>query len=166
MPLPRIALGGGCHWCTEGVFATLRGVVRVEQGWVSAPPPDAEFSEAVIVHYDPEQVSLKALLAVHLHTHSATSDHALRTRYRSAVYVFAAADRMICQAILDKLAVDFDRPLLTRVLDFVDFRPSLPEHQNYYYSDPERPFCQTYIKPKLDLLVERFPGLLARRGTE
>jgi peptide-methionine (S)-S-oxide reductase len=161
--MQRIALGGGCHWCTEGVFASLRGVRRVEQGWISAPAPADRFSEAVIVHFDPAVITLATLLAVHVHTHAATSDHALRSRYRSAVYVFDPAQRPVCRDILRGVGSDFERPLLTRVLDFVAFRPSLPEHQNYYYTDPERPFCQTYIKPKLELLAARFPGLLARR---
>jgi len=30
----RIGFGGGCHWCTEAVFAALRGIIRVEQGFI------------------------------------------------------------------------------------------------------------------------------------
>jgi peptide methionine sulfoxide reductase MsrA len=28
----KIGLGGGCHWCTEGVFESLIGVTKVNQG--------------------------------------------------------------------------------------------------------------------------------------
>ncbi len=31
----KIALGGGCHWCTEAVFQSLKGVKLVEQGYVA-----------------------------------------------------------------------------------------------------------------------------------
>ena len=27
----KIAVGGGCHWCTEAVFQALKGVEKVEQ---------------------------------------------------------------------------------------------------------------------------------------
>jgi peptide-methionine (S)-S-oxide reductase len=32
----KIALGGGCHWCTEAVFQSLKGVQKVEQGYVAS----------------------------------------------------------------------------------------------------------------------------------
>ena len=161
--LARIALGGGCHWCTEGVFVSLRGVARVEQGWVSARPPHDAFSEAVIVHYDPAEVSAADLIAVHLETHAATKAHPLRHKYRSAVYAFSPADRARFAGILDDLAADFDEPLVTRVYDFVAFRLSLPEHRDYYRTDPERPFCRRFIAPKLARLrAER--GELLREG--
>ena len=158
--LQRIALGGGCHWCTEGVFVSLRGVARVEQGWVASAPPNDAFSEAVIVHYDPAIISAEDLIAVHLETHAATKAHGLRHRYRSAVYAFSTKDERQFSAILSNLAKDFTDPLVTRVFPFVDFKPSLPEHQDYYRTDPERPFCVRFIAPKLKALRERRPSLL------
>ena len=87
MIIDSIGLGGGCHWCTEAVFLNLKGVVRVEQGWISASGA-VEFSEAVLVHFNPEKISIKDLIAVHLHTHKSTSSHSMRSKYRSAVYTF------------------------------------------------------------------------------
>jgi peptide-methionine (S)-S-oxide reductase len=159
--LNKIALGGGCHWCTEGVFVSLRGVARVEQGWVSSTPPHDAFSEAVIVHYDPSLVSAEDLIGVHLETHAATKTHGLRHRYRSAVYAFSPEDGLLFNGILEQLAVDFDEPLVTGIYPFVGFKPSLPEHQDYYRTDPDRPFCQRFIAPKLAALKKSRPDLLA-----
>lgn len=156
----KIALGGGCHWCTEGVFVSLRGVERVEQGWVASTLPHDAFSEAVIVHYNPEIISPEDLIGVHLETHAATKVHGLRHRYRSAVYAFSPEDGLRFEAILAQLATDFPEPLITKVYPFADFRPSLPEHQDYYRTDPERPFCQRFIAPKLEALRQSRPNLL------
>jgi peptide-methionine (S)-S-oxide reductase len=145
--LQRIALGGGCHWCTEGVFVSLRGITRVEQGWVSSDPPNDAFSEAVIVHYDPTIISAEDLIAVHLETHAATKEHGLRHRYRSAVYAFSHEEERQFITILINLANEFSDPLVTKVYPFVDFKPSLPEHQEYYRTDPDRPFCVRCIGP-------------------
>ena len=58
----RIGFGGGCHWCTEAVFQSLRGISKVEQGWIRSTPPHEKFSEAVIVTYDPKVMSLETLI--------------------------------------------------------------------------------------------------------
>lgn len=146
----RLGLGGGCHWCTEAVFQRVRGVDQVEQGWIAAQPPDDAWSEAVRLRYLPSAVSLDALLRVHLHTHSSTSAHAMRLKYRSAVYTTSSQQAEAVTEALRRLQGEFDAPLVTRVLPMVAFRPSDARYRDYYKQRPERPFCQTYIRPKLD----------------
>lgn len=136
------------------MFQALSGVVEVAQGFVSSAPPDEAFSEAVIVTYDPALIDLDTLVEIHLRTHASASRHKLRGKYRSAVYVFD--DGRAAVGILNRLQADFEAPLVTRVLPHVAFKPSDARFQNYYASDPARPFCRTYIDPKLKLLRKRF----------
>lgn len=159
----KIALGGGCHWCTEGVFVSLIGVDKVEQGWVASTPPHDAFSEAVIVHYVPRIISAEDLITVHLETHASTKTHSLRHKYRSAVYSFSSEDQEAFTVVLNQLAEAFPEPVFTEVLPFVAFKASLPEHQDYYRTDPERPFCKRFITPKLNALRQRRPELLSPR---
>ncbi|MGC1204202.1 MAG: peptide-methionine (S)-S-oxide reductase [Flavobacteriaceae bacterium] len=86
--LTKIAFGGGCHWCTEAVFQSLLGVSKVEQGFVASTGQHNSFSEAVIVHFNVAKISLTTLIEIHLNTHKSTSNHSMRTKYRSAVYTF------------------------------------------------------------------------------
>jgi peptide-methionine (S)-S-oxide reductase len=151
-----IGLGGGCHWCTEAVFQGLRGAASVEQGFAAASEPDDAFAEAVRVRFDPAALPLDVLLEVHLRTHSSTSAHKLRGKYRSAVYVHDEDQAERARAALTRLAAGFDQPLVTRVLPFAAFRPSDARYRDYYATDPARPFCRTYIEPKLALLRRRF----------
>ena len=72
-----IGLGGGCHWCTEAVYASLLGIKSVKQGWISAIEPDNQFSEAVLIEFNEAEISLKTIIDIHLHTHSATSNHSI-----------------------------------------------------------------------------------------
>ncbi|NKB55863.1 MAG: peptide methionine sulfoxide reductase [Alphaproteobacteria bacterium] len=157
-PEDRIGLGGGCHWCTEAVFQTLRGVRHVAQGFIQSSPPHDSWSEAVIVRFDPHDIDLATLIEVHLRTHASTSAHKLRGKYRSAIYVFNDAQKIQAGNVLQDLQREFDAPLQTMVLCHKAFKPSDTRFQNYYATDPERPFCQTYIDPKLRLLRERFSG--------
>ena len=145
----RIGFGGGCHWCTEAVFQQLRGVALVEQGWASAQDAPERFSEAVVVHYHPHKISLEVLVRIHLLTHSCTSRHALRGKYRSAVYCFDNDQQQVASFALSAAQSDFDEPILTEVVSFAAFRHNQPKYLNYYASDLDRPFCKTYISPKL-----------------
>jgi len=52
----QIGLGGGCHWCTEGVFQSLVGIEEVKQGWIASVDDNSSFSESVLVTFDPAVV--------------------------------------------------------------------------------------------------------------
>lgn len=158
--LDRVGLGGGCHWCTEAVFQALRGVVEVAQGFVCAPRPHDNWSEAVIVSFDPEVIDLRTLIEVHLRTHASTSRHKMRGKYRSAIYTLDAVQADLAETALDELQGDFAEPLVTRVLDHAGFKPSDERFQNYYTTDPDRPFCKTYIDPKLRLIRQHYSELI------
>lgn len=153
----KIGFGDGCHWCTEAVFQSLKGIERVEQGFISAP--DDAFSEAVVVAFDPDVVPIQRLVEVHVATHASRSDHSMRGKYRSAVYVFDEDQRAAAHAALAGIEKDTGARLVTRVLLHCGFRASDTRFHDYYYTDRGRPFCQTYIDPKLARLRQGFAEL-------
>lgn len=154
--LIKIALGGGCHWCTEAVFQSLKGVEKVEQGYVSSIYENSSFSEAVIVYFNAEIISLKTLIEIHLHTHKSTSAHSMRTKYRSAIYVFSEEQAYKAKTILNEFQTKFDNQLITKVFPFSEFKASQEAIQNYYQKNPKKPFCERFINPKLKLLLDKF----------
>ena len=154
--LQQIALGGGCHWCTEAVFQALKGVVQVEQGYVSSTGVNTAFSEGVIVHFNAEVIPLATLIEIHVHTHKSTSAHSFRAKYRSAVYTFSPNQKTEAAAILQNLQPDFNHELITQVLPFAAFKASRKSLQEYYFSNPKKPFCERYIQPKIQLLLDTY----------
>ncbi|WP_239985844.1 MULTISPECIES: peptide-methionine (S)-S-oxide reductase [Arenibacter] len=144
----KIAFGGGCHWCTEAVYQSLKGVEMVEQGFVASKGEESSFSEAVIVHYDPKSIALEDLILIHLHTHKSTSNHSMRSKYRSAIYTFNPLDFETSKVALQIFNERFTKPLVTKVLPFGDFKLSDGAFQNYYFNNPQKPFCETHIAPK------------------
>ena len=163
MELTKIAFGGGCHWCTEAVFQTLIGVVLVEQGWVASTDKNDTFSEAVIVHFNTDKIDLKTLIEIHLLTHKSTSNHSMRTKYRSAVYYFTHQQKKEILNIIKELQIGFTAKIITKTLSFKKFKPNTEEFQNYYQSNPEKPFCKNYINPKLKFLLQRFSKNIDKR---
>lgn len=154
--LQKIGFGGSCHWCTEAIFLSVKGVTGVEQGWISSLEAPTRFSEAVLVSFDAEIVSIKTLVTIHLHTHSSTSSHHMRDKYRSAVYTFGAAQQTFVASVIKSLQHEFANPIITEVLEFGTFKINKPEYLNYYYSAPEKPFCQNMVNPKLLKLLNQF----------
>jgi peptide-methionine (S)-S-oxide reductase len=152
----KIAFGGGCHWCTEAVYQSLKGVKVVEQGFVASKGEESYFSEAVIVHFDPMVIALEDLILIHLYTHKSTSDHSMRKKYRSAIYFFNPLDNERSILALRNFQEYFKKPLVTKVLPFGNFKISDSAFQNYYFNNLEKPFCETFIAPKLSLLLLKF----------
>jgi len=152
----KIGFGGSCHWCTEAIFLSLKGVSKVEQGWIAAEGENSGFSEAVVVTYDTETIPLRTLVAIHLYTHSCTSNHSMRSKYRSAVYTLDKEDAIIANASIKELQADYTAPIITKVLPFIDFKVNTQEFLNYYYSNPDKPFCENIVNPKLKMLIKQF----------
>ena len=157
--IQKIGVGGGCHWCTEAVFQVLKGVERVEQGYISTSIEPDQLYEGVIVHFNPGIIDLETLIRIHLQTHQSKKNHSLRSRYLSAVYTFTKEQFSEAENILDRLSrenIDF----ITEVFHFGKFRKSREQIRNYYRKDPQKPFCKRFIDPKLKIIQDDFVNYL------
>lgn len=154
--MEKIALGGGCHWCTEAVFQKIKGVHHVDQGFVSSYGDAKDFSEGVVIFFDPAITQLQTLIRVHLKTHSSTSNHTRRDKYRSAIYYYSEAQEQEANRILKDLSHEYPGDIITKVLPFRKFEPSVKKFHNYYINDPDKPFCRRYIEPKLEIIRKKF----------
>ena len=152
--MTKVGFGGSCHWCTEAIFQSLAGVTEVLQGWIAVEGDD--FSEAVLVSFDEQEIPLATLMEIHLATHSCTAEHSMRRKYRSAVYVHDKEQAKDARVILSELQKDYEQPIITQVLPLMEFKLNQPAYLNYFYSDPQKPFCENIVRPKLRLLLERF----------
>ena len=152
----RIGFGGGCHWCTEAVFQSLRGVTSVDQGFIKSRPPHDTYSEAALVSFDRNVIPLDVLVAVHLRTHASTSPHKMRGKYRSAVYTMSHDIALEVRTTLAALQSEFEDEIVTMVLPHDGFKPSQDRFQDYYRTNADRPFCKTYIDPKLAKIRQQF----------
>ena len=118
----KIGFGGGCHWCTEGVFESLLGVARVNQGWIASNGKNSDYSEAVEIYFDPTLISLSELIEIHLHTHASRSNHSMRHKYRSAIYVHDDSQFKQAADILNDLRAKFDEALITQIYPLKGFK--------------------------------------------
>lgn len=163
--LKKIALSGSCYWCMEAIFQSLKGVIHVNQGWIAekSPPTDIDsqdssppFYEAIMVKYDSGIIPTDVLIDIHIHSHSSTRTHSLRHRYPSAVYTQTHDERLVINELLQQKNAELNGQLLTQARIIGHFKPSQQSMQDYFYNNPEKPFCQNIISPKLKKLLSEF----------
>ena len=70
--------------------------------------------------------------------------------------MFNPEQKQAARECLTTLQKEFEQPIITRVLDYKPFEPSRIQIQDYYYSNPQKPFCINQITPKLQKLLEKF----------
>lgn len=171
-------LAGGCFWCLEAVFTELRGVERVESGYMGGHVKNPSYrevcegttghAEVVQVHFDPSQISYADLLNVFFTIHDPTQlnrqGNDVGTQYRSAIFHHDDNQRRAAESAIENLAKSdtWDAPIVTSVQPAGDFFPAGVDHADYYARNPNQPYCAFVIAPKVAKARRKFVEQLKR----
>lgn len=152
----EIALFGlGCFWGAERKFWQLAGVTVTAVGYAGGHTPNATYeevcsgrtghTEAVLVVFDPKQVSYETLLKTFWESHNPTQGmrqgNDVGTQYRSAIYYTSDGQRRTAQA--SKTAYDAAlkakglSPITTEIEPAPEFYFAEAHHQQYLAKNPE-----------------------------
>jgi len=174
--------GGGCFWCTEAIFGELRGVLSVMPGYAGGTIPNPNYgqvctgrtghAEAIRIEFDPAQISFSDLLTVFFATHDPTTlnrqGNDVGSQYRSAVFYVNDAQRDATLAFIAKLNASdpSGKPVVTEVIPLSPdkFYSAEDYHRNYFKNNPNQPYCQLIIEPKVEKLQKQFANLLKTHG--
>ncbi|HZO35366.1 MAG TPA: peptide-methionine (S)-S-oxide reductase MsrA [Solirubrobacteraceae bacterium] len=118
----QIVLGLGCFWGAERLFWQTPGVYTTAVGYAGGSTPNPTYeevcsgstghTEAVLVVFDPAQVSLEQVLRVFWEGHDPTQGmrqgNDVGTQYRSAIYTTSDAQR----AVVDASKAVYERELI------------------------------------------------------
>ena len=168
-------LAGGCFWCLEAPFQELAGVHEVTSGYagghVENPTYEAVCSgstghaEVVQIAYDPGVIDYADLLGVFFVLHDPTTEDRqgpdVGSQYRSAIFYHDDDQRATAEATVERLAADYDDPIVTEIEPLETFYPAEDYHQNYYANNPQRAYCQVQVRPKLQKVREQFSAQVA-----
>lgn len=166
----KITFGGGCFWCTEALFQHLKGVNKVESGYSGGEVDNPSYqdvcngttghAEVVEVTYNPDEISFEDLVRIHLTTHDPTTlnrQGADRgTQYRSIIFYRNEEEKELASKVVDEVQSVYQNKIVTELKKFEKFYPAETYHQDYYASDPDRPYCQVVIDPKLQKFKELY----------
>ncbi len=170
-------VAGGCFWCTEAVFARVKGVLKLEPGYIGGKLSDSAnyeavcrgdtgHAEAVRIEFDPAQLSYADLLHVFFATHDPTQlnrqGNDVGTQYRSAVFWCDEAQREVAAGVLKELEERrvFDAPVVTELTPAAAFHVAEAYHHDYFERNPGQAYCAYVIAPKVAHFRQRFSRLL------
>ena len=146
-PLERAIFAGGCFWGIEQAFEKLKGVEAAFSGYSggSVPYPTYEevctgrtgHAEAVLVLFDPRQVSYETLLNKFWDLHDPTTRNRqgpdVGSQYRSVIFVYGEAQRKAAECSRLALAESgrFHDPIVTEIVPAGWFFFAEEYHQRY-----------------------------------
>ena len=159
-------LGGGCFWCLEPVFEALQGVEKVEVGYAGGTVPNPTYkavctgttghAEVVQVVFYPGEISYRDLLTVFFSVHDPTTlnrqGNDVGSQYRSVIFTHNEAQEQTAQGLIQELSKEkvWEQPIVTEVVPYETFYVAEDYHQEYYANNPNQPYCQWVIAPKLE----------------
>ncbi|MDO4251289.1 MAG: peptide-methionine (S)-S-oxide reductase MsrA [Moraxella sp.] len=171
--MQSIVLGGGCFWCTEAVFLTLKGVLGVKSGYMGGSADTANYSdvctgdtghiEVIHVEFDDALIGLSDLLDVFFVIHDPTTlnrqGNDIGTQYASVIFYANDTQKQLAQNKINALiAQGID--VVTQLLPIQPFYTAEDYHQNFFANNPTQGYCNIAIPPKLEKLKTQFAHLL------
>ena len=165
-------LAGGCFWCLEAVYDEVKGVDSVESGYMGGRTPRPTYehvcsgasghAEVVQITFDPKVVSYKELLEVFFVIHDPTTlnrqGNDVGTQYRSAIFYHSPEQKRIVEQTIRELDAEkvFDAPIVTQVVPAEQFYAAENYHQEYFQRNPNQPYCQFVVAPKVAKFRRKF----------
>ncbi|MES0489098.1 MAG: peptide-methionine (S)-S-oxide reductase MsrA [Leptospirales bacterium] len=173
--LKKATLGGGCFWCLEAAYQKVRGVKKVVSGYAGGHTKNPEYqevcsgitghAEVIQIDYDENILSYEDLLAIFWKIHDPTQKDGqggdLGTQYRSVILYHKEDQKSAAEKSIAEHALNFARPIVTELNPLTIFYKAEKNHQNYYNTNPDQPYCSSVISPKLLKMEKNLGDFLA-----
>ena len=119
-------------------------------------------AEVVQIRFDPSELSYKELLQVFFTVHDPTTLNRqggdIGTSYRSAVFYHSDEQKQIAEETIAEFNAEgiYDNPIVTQVAAFDKFWPAEDYHQEYFANNPNQPYCNAVVAPKVAKFRQKF----------
>jgi len=171
----RVVLGGGCFWCIEAVYRSVKGVISAVSGYTGGKRANPSYenvcsgatghAEVVDIRYDAAIISLEDILDIFFEIHDPTTLNRQGadsgTQYRSVIYYEDKAMKKQIEDSINKHQTRFMGKIVTEVSPLGEVYPAESYHQNYYNLNSSQGYCQVVVAPKLQKFMKKFPDKLA-----
>ena len=144
----KAIVAAGCFWGVQAAFDRVKGVAATTVGYTGGRTKNPTYeqvcthttghAEAVLVEYDPKQVSYEQVLDAFWAMHDPTTKNRqgpdVGSQYRSAIFYRTPEQHTAAEAVKARLdrGGRFGRPIVTEVTSASTFYPAEEYHQKYF----------------------------------
>ncbi len=167
-------LGGGCFWCLEAVYLEVRGVTRVESGYMGGHELNPTYeqvcagstghAEVVRVEFDPEQIGYRDILEIFFTIHDPTTPNRqgndVGPQYRSVIFFNSAEQESTARHVIAEMANVWDAPIVTELKPAATWYRAEDYHQDYFNRHPLQGYCAFVVEPKVAKFRKTFGNRL------
>jgi peptide-methionine (S)-S-oxide reductase len=169
-------LAAGCFWCVEAVFDDLKGVEDVVSGYSGGHTENPTYrqvcdgntghAEVAEIKFDPSVISFKDVLRVFFSVHDPTTlnrqGNDIGTQYRSAIFYHNDEQKRDAEEVIKEITDEgvYDDPIVTELVPLKKFWPAEDYHQEYFANNPNQPYCQAVVSPKVRKFRQKFADRL------
>ena len=177
--LKKAYFAGGCFWCVEAIYESVKGVDKVYSGYSGGKTKNPSYNqigtgktghaESVEIIYDPKIVSFGTLVQVFFGSHDPTTANRQGpdrgTQYRSIAFYTNDDQREIIQKYIKLLEQEgiFSNKIVTEVKPMKKFYFAEEYHQNYERLNPNNPYVRQVSIPRLRRFQKTYPELLKEK---
>ncbi|GAB3576491.1 peptide-methionine (S)-S-oxide reductase MsrA [Amycolatopsis endophytica] len=163
-------LAGGCFWCLDAVYRTLRGVQDVVSGYTGGDTAGPTYeqvctgrtghAEAVAVTFDESVIPAEVILDVFFTLHDPRQLNRqgadVGTQYRSAMFYADDAQRAEFEAAIKRASDWWDGEIVTTLEPLGEFFDAEEYHQDFFAKNPGQGYCMAVAVPKVNKVRKSF----------
>jgi peptide-methionine (S)-S-oxide reductase len=161
--MQTFVLAGGCFWCLDAVYRTLRGVQDVVSGYTGGHVEDPGYAlvttgttghaEAVKVVFDeaviPSTVILDVFFSLHDPRQLNRQGNDVGTQYRSAMFYADDDQKALFEQARDRASEYWDGGIVTEIVPLGDWWDAEEYHQDFFAKNPGQGYCLAVALPKV-----------------
>jgi peptide-methionine (S)-S-oxide reductase len=167
-------LGGGCFWCLEAVYLEMRGVTKVESGYMGGQVDNPSYeqvcagatghAEVVRIEFDTAQLAYRDILEVFFTIHDPTTPNRqgndVGTQYRSVIFYQSPEQEAMARQVVAEMANVWDAPIVTELAPAATWYKAEDYHQDYFRQHPLQGYCAFVVAPKVAKFRKTFSSRL------
>ena len=169
-------MAAGCFWCIESAFNSVQGINSAISGYMGGQTLDPSYqdicsgesghAEVVQLSFDPCLISTRDILEIFFALHDPTQlnrqGNDVGTQYRSSIFFHNKSQQEEALTIIEEINRDeiWPTPVVTVVEPQSQFYSGESYHQEYFNKNPENPYCQAVVSPKLAKFKQTFASKL------
>ena len=165
---------GGCFWCTETIFESIKGVEEVISGYAGGKETDPTYesvgsgmtshAEAFQVYYDPKTISFKDLVRVFFASIDPTIVNGQGpdrgTQYRTIAFYYNEEEKAVIDAAMKDVAKQYSKPIATQVVKFEKFYQAEDYHQDFVKRNPNQGYVRAESIPRRERTLAKVKDLV------